>query len=1476
MASNKERIEALEAGLGGVQDGMLRMELGVTDKLHHLEETINKLSEAFLSTREASSNTNHGREGSFRSHREETDGGRQIFSSKMAKMEFPKYSGDDPTEWFSKVAQFFEFQGTTNNQKVTLAAFHLEGEANQWWQWLRRTYQEEGRLVTWESFEEELWARFGPPECEDFDEALSRVRQVGSLRDYQREFERLGNRVQGWTQKALVGTFMGGLKSEIADGIRMFKPKTLKEAISLARMRDEQIARTKRFTRPPLLNRVPTTTTPLNRATPTTPKRLSWDEMQKRRAQGLCFNCNDKFTPGHKCQGSQLLLLECQTSNQTTEYAVEDEELQMTDTLDDQHDPEISFHALTGWTSPRTMRVAATIGSQTVMVLIDSGSTHNFLSEKVARLLRLSVVPTNSFAVRVANGERLICQGRFDEVQVNLQGIIFSLTLYSLPLAGLDMVLGIQWLEMLGSVVCNWKQLTMDFRWDNQAQRLQGINQAIQATSLASVAKDMRQGHMMFAIYLQPAEQSTWAATNPNMQQTMTDYADVFKAPTTLPPLRDIDHHIPLKDGTQPINVRPYRYAYFQKAEIEKQVQEMLNMGVIRPSTSPFSSPVLLVKKKDGTWRFCTDYRALNAATIKDRFPIPTVDDMLDELYGAAYFTKLDLRAGYHQVRVHAPDIPKTAFRTHNGHFEYLVMPFGLCNAPSTFQAIMNSIFHSHLRKFILVFFDDILVYSPTWETHIEHVRTTLDILRQHQFFIKESKCDFGKQELEYLGHIVTHQGVKVDNKKIEAMVSWPQPANITDLRGFLGLTGYYRKFVRSYGLLARPLTNLLKKGSFRWTDEAAGAFELLKQAMTTTPTLAMPNFNDSFIVETDASGDGIGAVLTQQGQPIAFMSRALGLSKRAWSIYAKEMLAIVEAIRTWRPYLLGKKFFIRTDHRSLKYFLDQRVATPEQQKWVAKLLGYDYEILYRPGRENSAADALSRRPDSPLLNPLFVSQVTLWDDMRSAAQDDPYLQQVSRQSTTAPTGPYSVQNGLYFYKKRVIVPQALRNQLLQEFHDSKMAGHSGVLRTFKRLAQQFYWPSMYRSVQDYISQCEVCQRTKTETLAPAGLLQPLPIPCHVWDDISLDFIEGLPSSHGKNSLLVVVDRLSKYAHFIALSHPFSAKIVAATFVEHIIKLHGMPKSIITDRDPIFISKFWQEFFTMSGTKLKLSSAYHPQTDGQTEVVNRCVEQYLRCFVHQWPRKWLSYLPWAEFWYNTTYHSSTGMTPFQALYGRLPPSIPLYLDGLSRVNEVDQSLLQRDDLLQHLKKNLDMAANRMKQTADKKRRNVEFQAGDMVLLKLHPYRQQTAFKRVHQKLASKFYGPYQIEKKIGNVAYQLHLPASAKIHPVFHVSLLKKYVGGPPQVTLDLPPITDEGVASVEPEQILDTRWFKQGDKFVEESLVKWKQLPTEDATWEDTTLLHNQFPYLDLEDKDPIGEGSNVRPRRSARTPMKNPKYLA
>lgn len=389
----------------------------------------------------------------------------------------------------------------------------------------------------------------------------------------------------------------------------------------------------------------------------------------------------------------------------------------------------------------------------------------------------------------------------------------------------------------------------------------------------------------------------------------------------------------------------------------------------------------------------------MNAVTIKDRFPIPTVDDMLDELHGAMYFTKL-MRAGYHQVRVHPDDIHKTAFRTHSGHYEYLVMPCGLCNAPSTFQAAMNEVFRPYLRKFLLVFFDDILVYSRKWEEHMFHLRIVFQILSERKFFVKLSKCVFGAREVYYLGHIISHERVRVDNRKIEAMQSWPKPKTITELRGFLGLTGYYRKFVQNYGLIAEPLTNLLKKGNFLWNPKAEQAFEELKRAMITTPVLALPNFSEIFVIETDASDYGIGAVLGQKGRPIAFLSKALGPSKKNWSVFSKEMLAITEAIKLWRSYLLGQRFQILTDQKSLKFLLEQRVVTPEQQKWVSKLVGFEYEIIYRPGKTNAVADALSRRVDSPMLHTLHdamcegisAPQFSIWDDLKEANTRDPYL----------------------------------------------------------------------------------------------------------------------------------------------------------------------------------------------------------------------------------------------------------------------------------------------------------------------------------------------------------------------------------------------------------------------------------------------------------------------------------------------------
>jgi hypothetical protein len=380
-----------------------------------------------------------------------------------------------------------------------------------------------------------------------------------------------------------------------------------------------------------------------------------------------------------------------------------------------------------------------------------------------------------------------------------------------------------------------------------------------------------------------------------------------------------------------------------------------------------------------------------------------------------------------------------------------------------------------------------------------------------------------------------------------------------------------------------------------------------------------------------------------------------------------------------------------------------------------------------------------------------------------------------------------------------------------------------------------------------------------------------------VWKDITLDFIECLPASQGQDTIMVVVDRLSKSAHFLPLKHPFTAKSVAEKFVEGVIKLQGMPRSIVSDRDPVFMSHFWQEFFKMLGTKLQLSSVYHPQTDGQTEVVNRCIEHYLRCFVHQWPKKWRLYLPWAEYWYNTTYHISTGMTSFQALYGRLPPTISLYNEGLLPVHEVDQQLQDRDELLQQLKINLACSINRMKQIADKKRRDVSFDVGDLVLLKLHPYRQHTVFKREYQKLASCFYGPYEILEKIGLVAYKLRLPAESRIHPIFHVSLLKQYNTNSEvnNHSTEIPSFNDDGEVLLIPQAVIDHRWIKQGAQIVEESLVHWKYLTVKDVTWVSTKQLLELFPDVNLGDKVASDEGGIDKPRRSTRAIRPNSKYV-
>jgi hypothetical protein len=590
----------------------------------------------------------------------------------------------------------------------------------------------------------------------------------------------------------------------------------------------------------------------------------------------------------------------------------------------------------------------------------------------------------------------------------------------------------------------------------------------------------------------------------------------------------------------------------------------------------------------------------------------------------------------------------------------------------------------------------------------------------------------------------------------------------------------------------------------------------------------------------------------------VAYLSKALGVRNQQLSTYEKEFLAVMMAVDNWRSYLQRGPFTILTGHKSLCNLGDQQLDTDLQRKAMSKLVGLQFKFQYKKGVDNGAADALSRVGHLlsacalSICQPRWIQEVTNSYETNSKAQE--LLAHLALASPNEEG--YSLHQGVIRLHRRIWIGgnTTLQTKLISVLHQSAVGGHSGITATHQRVKKLFAWTGLRSAVEDFVRQCEVCQHAKHEHTKPAGKLQPLPIPEVPWQDISMDFVEGFPKSDGFEVIMVVVDRLTKFAHFIPLKHPFTAVHVANALWDNVIMIHGVPLTIVSDRDKIFTSSIWRDMLSTAGTKLLYSTAYHPQTDGQTECVNQCLEMYLRTAVHETPRQWRRWLPAAEFWYNSSPHASINCSPFKALFGR-EPNLGAMLSWPEDSTGQDIDWAAHTVMLQAHMAN---AQERFKKKADRNRTEREFNEGDQVLLKLQPYAQSTVANRLCRKLAYKFYGPFTVEQRIGSLAYKLTLPTEARIHSVFHVSQLKPFTPKYIPVFSDLAHPPDLQATDLCPTAILDRRLRKKGNDLVVQIKVQWGNLSPDSATWEDYDVLRIRFPEATIwEAASSKGEGN-------------------
>ena len=952
---------------------------------------------------------------------------------------------------------------------------------------------------------------------------------------------------------------------------------------------------------------------------------------------------------------------------------------------------------------------------------------------------------------------------------------------------------------------------------------------------------------------------------DPALRSLTDKFPRVFSAPDKIPPLRDVTHNIRLKPYSHPARRSPFPLGDSKLEAMKTQVAELRDMGWITPSVSPWGAPILFVKKKEGAWRMCVDFRDLNAVTIDDSFPLPRLEMLLHRAGTATVFSKLDLASGFHQIALEPHSRPLTAFRlpepvAGNTHWEWRVIPFGLKNAPPTFQRAMTAALGG-CEGFCTVYIDDILVFSHTKDEHLRHLDIIFHRLETGAYHVRLTKCEFMKEEVEYLGHTLSSHGLSTAPHKVEALHAWQPPLrSAKQVRQFLGLVMWYRNFIPHLATIAAPLFRLTSKRSLiQWSPACAEAFHSIKALVTQAPVLARWERGRKTRVITDTSKVGIAAVLEQQHtqgwRPIAFWSRGMKDAKTRYSTTDREWLAVVEAVsKRWRYFLEDQPFTLLSDHVALERKLHKSTHDPplndRQSRWVEALMSFPLTFQHIPGNLNHVADALSRVPlianSITVIKSIYVGLISL---LQIAAEQDPeYHSQINECEKDPRKG--SIKEGLIHSPQGCIrVPRnsGIRTFLLSEAHDNITSGHFGEEKTLARLNQHWSWKGDAQDVAAYVKSCVRCQKVKHHPCKPPGLL--FPITAHAPGEIiTLDFVSKFhPAARtAHQQCLVITDKFSRFVFLEGCSLMASALDTANMFIRRVIPLLGVPRKVISDRGPQFTAALWEEVLSMLGSTRALATAHHPQTDGQSERSVQTIIQLLRTYASNLFDRWEEKLPLFELAINTSINASTKRAPHEILFGR-NPATPLILgpmsdtppepppdtepihDPVPEVTEdwVKQLRLDLKQIHDQVETNQIIAQDKQKKQYDHNRNSLYLLPGSLILLSTESH---VVHPDAPRKQIEKFQGPYVVEKQVHPNAYRLRgLPPS--VPKTQNVRFLKPFHPSParfdgrPMPEVALPTLVD-GEIEWEVQTILNHRNLKSGLKY----LVQWKN--TNQTQW--------------------------------------------